>query len=54
MKYIIELGLTILLMAIAANNLPSIVRKVRLGQMVILKEASASNWGRVWVPQKNK
>lgn len=50
MKYIIELGLSILLMAIVANNLPSILKKIRHGQFVILKEASASNWGRAWVP----
>lgn len=52
MKYIIELGLTILLMAVAANNLPFIVKKVRHGQLVIMKEASSSNWGRAWVPSE--
>lgn len=53
MKYIFELGLTILLMAIAANNLPSIVKKVRHGQLVIVKEASSSIWGKAWIPQNN-
>lgn len=53
MKYIIELGLTILLMAIAANNLPSILYKLRFGQLVIIKEASSANWGRTWIPKNN-
>ena len=51
MKYIFEFGLTILLMAVAANNLPSIVKKARHGQLVIIKEASSSNWGKVWIPK---
>lgn len=50
MKYIIEFGISILLMAIVANNVPFILRKVRQGQFNIMKEASASNWGRAWIP----
>lgn len=52
MKYVIELGLSILLMAILANNLPSILKKVRRGQFVILKEGSTSSWGKCGHPQQ--
>ncbi len=52
MKYIIELGLSILLMAILANNLPSILKKVRRGQFLILKEGSTSSWGKAWTPPR--
>lgn len=51
MKAIIELGISILLLALVANNMPSILKKVRHGQYVILKEASSSKWGRPWVPK---
>lgn len=51
MKSIIEFGVSILLMALVAKNLPSILRKVHQGQFIILKEASASQWGKAWVPK---
>lgn len=53
MKYIIEFGIIILLMGIVTNQLPSILKKVRHRQFIILREASTSNWGRVWVPPVN-
>ena len=51
MKYVIELGISILLMAILANNLPSFLKKVRKGQFILLKEGSSSRWGREWLPK---
>lgn len=50
MKTIIEFGISILLMAIVTKNLPTILKKARHGQFVILKEASVANWGRPWTP----
>lgn len=51
MKYIIEFGISILLLAAIANNLSSVVKKARKGQLIILKESTASSWGRVWIPK---
>lgn len=53
MKFIIDFGVCILLMAILTHCLPSIVKNARKGQFIILKEASASNWGRAWTPPGN-
>ena len=50
MKYFIELGITILLMGIVANNLPRVLKKIHRQQLLILKETSASTWGKVWIP----
>jgi hypothetical protein len=52
MKAIIEFGITILIMAIVTKTLPTIIKKVRHGQYVILKESSSSHWGRVWIPKE--
>ncbi len=52
MKAIIELGVSILLLAIVTKNLPSILKKTRHGQYVILKEVSSSKWGRPWIPER--
>lgn len=50
MKTIIDLGIALLLLGMMTKNLPTILRNVRKGQIILLKEASASKWGKGWVP----
>ncbi len=51
MKHIIDFGLTILLFGLVTKNLPFILKNVRKGQVILLKESSVSNWGKAWVPK---
>lgn len=51
MKAIIELGISILLLAVLTKSLPLILKKAHKGQYIILKEANTSKWGKVWIPK---
>lgn len=50
MKSLIELAVAICVMAVAAGNLPKIVKAAKKAQILILKESSSSNWGKPWTP----
>lgn len=50
MRALIDLGISILLMAIVTKNLPSILKGLRRAQIAILMEATTSKWGKAWVP----
>ncbi len=52
MKAVIEFGVSILLMALVTKNLPTILKQIRRGQYIILKEAAVSKWGKPWVPKR--
>ncbi len=51
MKAMIDLGISILLLGLVTHNLPAILRNVRKGQLLILEQSAASNWGKAWVPK---
>lgn len=50
MKSLIELGFLLFIFLFAANKLPEVIKKARVGQLILIKEASSSNWGRPWTP----
>jgi len=54
MKTIIDFGISILLLGLVTKNLPSILKNVRKGQMMLLREATVINWGKAWVPRESK
>lgn len=54
MKTIIDFGISILLLGLVIKNIPFILKNVRKGQVLLLREASVSNWGRAWVPKASK
>lgn len=50
MKSLIEIAITVLLLAAVAGNLPKIIMEVRIAQLHLLMETRSSDWGRPWTP----
>lgn len=50
MKTLIEIAITLTLMAATTGNLPKIIKQIRLAQLHLLMESRSSNWGRPWTP----
>lgn len=50
MKLIIELAITLSLVAVTAGNLPKIIKQVRMAQIYLVMESKSSSWGRPWTP----
>ncbi len=50
MKSLIQIAITITMLAAAAGNLPKIIKQVRIAQIHLLMESRSSNWGRPWTP----
>lgn len=38
------------MLVISAGELPTLIQKVKRGQLTLLKESSSSRWGKAWVP----
>ncbi len=50
MKSLIQIAITVVLLAAAAENLPRNIKEVRMAQLHLLMETRSSNWGRPWTP----
>lgn len=52
MKTVIGMGISLILFGLVAKNLPGILKTVRDGQIVLIRESTSSKWGKVWIPDK--
>ncbi len=52
MKSLIQIAITITMLAVTAGNLPKIIKQVRIAQIHLLMESRSSNWGRPWTPPR--
>ncbi len=50
MGKLIELAATLAVMAALAGNLPWAIKQARMGQLWLIQESKASNWGKGWIP----
>ncbi len=50
MKSLIQIVITITMLAVTSGNLPKIIKQVRIAKIHLLMESRSSNWGRPWTP----
>ena len=47
-KSLIQIAVTLAILAASTGKLPPILKEVRKAQLVLLEESKASRWGRVY------
>jgi hypothetical protein len=49
-KSLIQMAVTLAILAASTGNLPLILNEVRKAQLVLLEESKASSWGQAYLP----
>ena len=49
-KSLVQVAVTLAILAVSTGKLPLILKEVRKAQIVLLEESKASRWGQVWLP----
>ena len=49
-KSLIQIAVTLAILAVSTGKLPPILKEVRKAQLVLLEESKASRWGQAYLP----